>query len=123
MDKFTPGPWKACRSNEEFDGVMFEKDSDDDPYPIVRIVSKTKTIAAAHDLFVFDEHNARLIQEAPNILEALKKTTAHLVAAHSLLARGGKKAAPSDKMFYQLLDDYEKAFNEGKGVIAKATEI
>jgi hypothetical protein len=67
-------------------------------------------------------HNARLIQEAPNILEALKNTIAHLVAAHSLLARGGKKAAPSDKMFYQMLDDYEKAFNEGRAVIAKATE-
>ena len=122
MDKFTPGPWKACRSNEEFNGLMFDIDSEDDPYPIVRIVSQTKTIAAAHDLFVFDEHNARLIESAPDILDALRQTTAHLVAAHSLLARGGKKAAPSDKLFYQMLDDYEKAFNEGQAVIVKATE-
>ncbi|MFY0746342.1 hypothetical protein AB7823_07925, partial [Campylobacter sp. LH-2024] len=40
--------------------------------------------------------NAKLIAAAPELLEALKTVTAHLVAAHSLLERGGKKAAASD---------------------------
>lgn len=36
-----------------------------------------------------------------------------LTAAISLLERGGKKAAPSDKMFEQMLTDYRKALEAG----------
>lgn len=72
MSNHTPGPWKALRSNEEFDGLLFERDPDDDPYPITRIASKDKTVAAAHDLFEFTEEDARLIVAAPDLLAALK---------------------------------------------------
>jgi hypothetical protein len=42
--------------------------------------------------------------------EAVMDTLAHLVAATSLLSRGGtRKAAPSDKMFSQMLKDYAAA--------------
>lgn len=41
--------------------------------------------------------------------EALLHTTASLAAAISLLERGSKKAAPSDKMFDMMLADYRKA--------------
>ena len=45
--------------------------------------------------------------------------TASLVAASSLLERGGKKAAPSDKMFEQMLLDYKKAVKRGQDTLAK----
>jgi len=49
--------------------------------------------------------------------EALKDTTAHLVAASSLLRRSPKKAAPSDKMFNTMVDDYEKSAERGRAVL------
>ena len=44
--------------------------------------------------------------EIEKLREAALDALAGLVAAHSLLKRGGKKAAPSDKMFEQMLCDY-----------------
>lgn len=41
--------------------------------------------------------------------EALLDALAGLIAATSLLKRGSKKAAPSDKMFDQMVADYESA--------------
>jgi hypothetical protein len=46
--------------------------------------------------------------------EALLDVTASLVAAVSLLRRGGKKAAPSDRMFEQMLLDYENSIERGR---------
>lgn len=56
------------------------------------------------------------------LLEALKKTTAHLISAHSLLQSGGKKAAASDSMFELMLADYEKSIETGRAAI-KAVEV
>ena len=50
--------------------------------------------------------------------EALKDVTVHLIAAHSLLAKSSKKAAPSDKMFDQMLRDYKRAFERGRAALA-----
>jgi hypothetical protein len=63
----------------------------------------------------------RLHAENGALLEALKDTTVHLVAAVSLLERGGKKAAASDAMFSMMLADYEKSFEVGRAAI-KAVE-
>lgn len=41
--------------------------------------------------------------------EAAIRSMAALSAAISLLERGGKKAAPSDKMFEMMLNDYRNA--------------
>lgn len=41
------------------------------------------------------------------------------VAAHSLLARGGKRAAPSDTMFLQMLSDYEVSIARARAALAK----
>lgn len=71
--KHTPGPWKFCRSNEDFDGPMFDVDPEDELLPITRIEAKGKVIAEAHDLFEFREANARLIAAAPDLLEALQE--------------------------------------------------
>ena len=56
------------------------------------------------------------------LLDALKKVTVHLIAAHSLLQNGGKKAAASDKIFKIMLSDYEKAFEVGREAIAAAEQ-
>ena len=55
------------------------------------------------------------------LLEVLKGTTAHLVAAVSLLERGSKKAAASDRMFDQMLIDYTNSFERARAAI-KAVE-
>ena len=55
-----------------------------------------------------------------SMAEALRGTTAALVAAISLLERGGKKAAPSDTMFAMMLDDYRKAVEEARAALAMA---
>jgi len=54
------------------------------------------------------------------LLEALKNVTVHLIAAHSLLKQGGKKATASDTMFNTMLSDYEKSFEDGHSAIAAA---
>jgi hypothetical protein len=56
------------------------------------------------------------------LLEALKNVTVHLIAAHSLLKLGGKKAAASDTIFKMMLDDYEKSFEVGRAAIAAAKQ-
>lgn len=56
------------------------------------------------------------------LVEVLSDVTASLVAAHNLLQNGGKKAAASDKMFSLMLNDYEKSFELGRAVLAKAKE-
>jgi hypothetical protein len=64
--------------------------------------------------------NATLRADAKRWREALVDTLAHLVAAHSLLERGGKKAAASDKMFAQMLLDYAASIARGRAAIDAA---
>jgi hypothetical protein len=45
---------------------------------------------------------------------ALKDTTVCLLAAVSLLESGGKKAAPSNKMFDQMLVDYKNGVERAR---------
>jgi len=59
----------------------------------------------------------RLRAEVERLRETLLNTLANLVAAHSLLSRGGKKAAPSDKMFAQMLADYEAAIERARAAL------
>jgi hypothetical protein len=54
------------------------------------------------------------------LVEALGSTTVSLIAAIDLLKGGGKKIAPSNKMFAQMLRDYEKSVNVGKEALAQA---
>ncbi|HEX3587762.1 MAG TPA: hypothetical protein VH024_17315 [Candidatus Angelobacter sp.] len=46
--------------------------------------------------------------------DALRDLLANLVAAVSLLERGSKKAAPSDKMFDQMIVDYKRSIARGR---------
>ena len=52
-------------------------------------------------------------------LEAATLTVAaSLVAAISLLEGGGKKAAPSNKMFEQMIKDYKKSLADARAALA-----
>ena len=51
-------------------------------------------------------------------LEAFEDVLASLVASVSLLERGGKKAAASDKMFAMMLADYKKSIKRGRACLA-----
>ena len=53
------------------------------------------------------------------LVEAAIRVAASLAAAISLLDRGGKKAAPSDKMFNQMIVDYKKSLDEARAAITE----
>ena len=58
--------------------------------------------------------------EYSKLTDALSDVLSSLVAAVSLLERGGKKAAPSDKMFVQMLKDYSASIERGRAVLIEA---
>lgn len=109
--KYTPGPWRLL---------------DDAGHPAnIRIGSTrrphvAKVYAESLDRDPNCEANARLIASAPDLLEALKDSLASLIAAISLLERGSKKAAPSDKMFDQMLADYQASADRARAAIRQA---
>ena len=51
------------------------------------------------------------------LVERLLDTAASLAAAISLLKRGGKKAAASDKMFAQMLVDYNASLDRARAAL------
>ena len=55
--------------------------------------------------------------KAAALRDAVSATTASLIAAISLLQRGGKKAAPSNRMFAQMLADYQQAAEKGRAAL------
>jgi|GEM_PF-1275811 hypothetical protein len=132
---YTPGPWIVCEQRHPYkDGSKYHVERGiytqrihpqlKDHAPIVCLsigigMEGEKAVSFVH----IEEANARLIAAAPELLEVLKNVTAHLVAAHSLLQRGGKSAAASDAVFNLMLSDYEKSFESGRAAIAKAEEV
>lgn len=63
-------------------------------------------------------HNKPAAVDGAISIDAHKATLASLVAAVSLLRRGGRKAAPSDAMFNMMLADYEKAIEASRIALA-----
>lgn len=49
--------------------------------------------------------------------DVLTDVLVHLIAAVSLLKSGSKKAAPSDKMFDEMIADYERAIERGRAAL------
>jgi hypothetical protein len=67
---------------------------------------------------VAEERDA--FNEQMALREALMAVTSSLAAAISLLECGGKaakKAAPSDRMFDQMMRDYKKSFERARKVL------
>ena len=73
--------------------------------PDSEIVPRVKYVRADIHTALARELAAALVREH-ELREAAIGVTAGLAAAISLLERGGKKAAASDKMFAQMLKDY-----------------
>ena len=66
-----------------------------------------------------------LTRDPQGLVEALLDTAAHLAAAISLLERGGKaakKAAPSDRMFDQMLNYYRASLTRARAALQKAKD-
>ena len=59
----------------------------------------------------------QLDEQQRQLLAALKDVLSSLVAAHSLLERGGRRAAASDTMFRVMLDDYQRSIEHGRAVV------
>ena len=113
----TPGPWRWRWKSGSLHRVGA------DPYIYGDLVlMPTYEPDCGSDVQISDA-DATLIAASPDLLEALRGTTAALVAAISLLERGGKRAAPSDKMFAQMLKDYAKAAEGGRVAVLRATNI
>jgi hypothetical protein len=49
--------------------------------------------------------------------DACVDAAAHLAAAISLLERGGEKAAPSNKMFRQMMEDYKASLKRTRAAV------
>ena len=78
----------------------------------VQAFAEAVRAAACAELRCLEAANAEL-------LEALKHTTVHLIAAVSLLESGGKKAAASNKIFELMLTDYKASIEQARAAIAK----
>lgn len=61
----------------------------------------------------------RPAEPAQTLVTALKDLLVNLIAAHSLLKRGGKQAAGSNTTFRIVLDDYALAIERGRAVLLK----
>lgn len=58
-------------------------------------------------------------KQIATLTEAFKDVLAHLVAAVSLLERSPKTGAPSNRMFDQMLADYNASIERGRAAYAK----
>lgn len=66
--------------------------------------------------------NTRAVNSHHDLIEALTDVGASLAAAISLLERGGKaakKAAPSDRMFDQMVKDYKASLERTRAILTK----
>jgi hypothetical protein len=114
MDKHTPGPWHlpADTGDALWIGASHERNGG-------MYVAK---------LFGPDRAgNAKLIEAAPDMLEALKQATATLVAVTSIVIRADdqkcrpSQAVASDAMFRKMLEDFDKATVKARAAISKAS--
>jgi hypothetical protein len=65
------------------------------------------------------ERNALLEARLGKAVDAAVDAGASLAAAISLLERGGRKAAPSNKMFDQMLVDYRNSLERTRATLAE----
>ena len=81
---------------------------------------RDKTIAA---LSKEGHKRGKLETELNNLRKITIDCAAHLTAAISLLEKGGKKAAPSDKMFKQMLADYNASLERTRVALRNGVAV
>jgi hypothetical protein len=116
--KFTPGPWRvgALVTNAGQRPIV----TDDVGIAWVHMQKEVPKKSAWTAADIERDANAHLIAAAPELYEAAIDVAASLVAAISLLEAGGKSAAPSDKMFAQMLVDYRASLQRARATLRKA---
>jgi hypothetical protein len=75
--------------------------------------------AAKRDAEDAEAYAAELEAKLAKAVEAAIDTCASLAAAISLLDRGGKKAAPSNKMFDQMMADYRASLERTRTTLTE----
>lgn len=68
-------------------------------------------------------HKPSKAEVSDKLEKALKDTLSHLVAAASLLSRSPKTAAPSNKMFDQMVVDYKAAAKRARAALAEVAAL
>jgi len=130
LEGYTPGPWRVgidddgnplsgrpgVFSSDELDcGIVHWDGFVQEYWRSARgdkeIHANARIIAAAPDTLALA---LDLAAERERLREALIRTAASLVAAISLLERGGKKAAASDTMFAAMLKDYQASVDKAR---------
>lgn len=107
--------------------VTFAEDLEDTRANIDAAVSKRLTQAALNTLDAARAKIERLEAEVATQTSLIEKletvlisTAASLAAATSLLKQGPKSAAPSNKMFDQMVLDYEASLEEARAALEEA---
>jgi hypothetical protein len=67
----TPGPWKALRANENWDGPAWELHSNAEPSPFTKIEAEESDVVICSDAFEIKPEDAQLMAAAPDLLGAL----------------------------------------------------
>ncbi len=91
----------------------------------LRDTTEQMACTASVDMALWGRHSNACLEAADEIEKlraALIDTLASLVASVDLLERGGKKAAPSNKMFEQMLVDYKNSIERGRAAAAALKE-
>lgn len=97
------------------------------PEPVVPLIDdilalRTRVAKLEAALKEADNRNASLSAKLKEARAIISDVVSHLSAATSLLERGGKKAAPSDKMFEQMLVDYRSSLARGRAALKAAPQ-
>lgn len=121
----TPGPWTGFVDKGRLVAIM----PSGRPGDICTFADPPSDADAAFMLAATPDAILALIRERDDTLAALavaregaKDALASLVAAVSLLERGGKKAAASDKMFGMMLSDYKASIARTRAALRDATD-
>jgi len=84
------------------------------------LTSKSRAASVNHiqslkqQISASEQEIERLRARVAELDDVLMQTLVSLVAAIDLLKAGGKAAAPSNKMFDQMIKDYEKAVSNAR---------
>ena len=114
-----PSGWRWSHMGEAGDIIAYRIVKPAEPSAPVAPDWPTRCAALEADGIAARKRVVALEAENAKLREGLKDTTAHLVAAHSLLSRTprAKKAAPSNTMFDMMLRDYETSCERARALL------
>jgi len=87
----TPGPWKALRAYENWDGPAWELHPNEEPSPFTKIEAEESDVVICSDAFEIKPEDAQLMATAPDLLEALQDAYEILGISYPLTAPDSDK--------------------------------